>query len=97
MNITETRSTDAKARVILPPGFAKSTVIIEQISEWEVRVRKARIVPEDEVVFSEEQRPKLSDRDRDHILQLLDNPPVPTVALRKAVSQYQKRHGKRAN
>ena len=97
MHITETRSTDAKARVILPPGFAKSTVIIEQISESELRVRKARIVPEDEVHFSEEQRPKLSNRDRDHILKLLDNPPAPTAALRKAVSHYQKRHGKRTH
>jgi hypothetical protein len=80
-----TRTTDAKARVSLPKAFANATVIIEQLSETEVRIRKAVVVPEDEVRFSEESAAPLSDRDRDLFLQLLDNPPEPTEALRRAV------------
>jgi len=36
-----TRTTDAKARVSLPKGFANATVIIEQTSATELRIRKA--------------------------------------------------------
>ena len=45
----ETRSTDAKGRVSLPKAFANATVIIEQVSENELRIRKARVIPEDEL------------------------------------------------
>ena len=48
----ETRSTDAKGRVCLPKAFANATVIIEQVSDHELRIRKARVIPEDEVRFS---------------------------------------------
>ena len=37
----ETRTTDAKARLVLPKSFANATVIVEQVSETEVRVRRA--------------------------------------------------------
>ena len=47
----ETRSTDAKGRVSLPKTFANATVIIEQLSENELRIRKARVIPEDEIPF----------------------------------------------
>ncbi len=50
----ETRSTDAKGRVSLPKAFANATVIIEQLNENELRIRKARVIPEDEIRFSEE-------------------------------------------
>lgn len=60
-----TRTTDSKARVSLPRAFANSRVIIEQISDTELRIRKARIVPEDKAVFAEGSRTPLSDRDRD--------------------------------
>jgi hypothetical protein len=73
MNV-ETRTTDAKARVTLPRGFANATVIIERVSETEIRIRKARVIPEDEMRFTEENRSPLSDRDRDRFLDLLDNP-----------------------
>jgi hypothetical protein len=89
----ETRTTDAKARVTLPRGFANVTVIIERVSETEVRIRKARVIPEDEMRFSEEERSPLSDRDRDRFLDLLDNPPKPTAALRRAAARHAKRHG----
>ncbi len=91
--IAETRTTDAKARVTLPRGFANATVIIERVSDTEVRIRKARVIPEDEMRFSEETRPPLSDRDRDRFLDLLDNPPRPSAALRRAAARHSKRHG----
>jgi hypothetical protein len=86
---TETRTTDAKARLVLPKGFANATVIIEQVCETEVRVRRAKVVPEDELPFAEESATPLSDQDRDHYRKygftpLLDDPlhlylPISTV------------------
>jgi len=32
--LTETRTTDAKARLVLPKSFANSTVVMEQVSEF---------------------------------------------------------------
>jgi uncharacterized protein (DUF1778 family) len=88
---TETRTTDKKARVTLPRAFANATVIVEQVSDTEVRIRKAVVIPEDEVRFAEEMRTPLSDRDRDIFLDMLDNPPEPTEALRRAFAKYAKR------
>jgi hypothetical protein len=90
---TETRMTDKKARIILPKAFANSTVIVEQISDTEVRIRKAKVIPEDELPFEEEVRTPLSDRDRDVFLSLLDNPPAPNEAFKKAAKKYRQRHG----
>jgi hypothetical protein len=89
----ETRSTDAKGRVCLPKGFANATVIIDQLSETELRVRKAVVIPEDEIRFSEGRVSPLSDRDRDRFLELLDNPPKANPALRRAAAKAAKRHG----
>jgi uncharacterized protein (DUF1778 family) len=88
---TETRTTDNKARICLPRSFANVTVIIEQVSDTELRIRKARVVPEDEFRFEEEWVAPLSDRDRDIFLSLLDNPPPPNEALRKAAKRHPKR------
>jgi hypothetical protein len=90
---TETRTTDAKARVTLPRSFANATVLIEQVSDTELRIRKAKVIPEDEVVFREEIVTPLSDRDRDRFLELLANPPPPNKALREAFKRYKRRHG----
>lgn len=95
---TQTRTTDQKARVILPRSFANATVIIEQISETEVRIRKAVVVPVDDYVFQEEVgTPPLSDRDRDIFLKLLENPPPANKALKRAIARYKKRHGRLAD
>jgi hypothetical protein len=85
------RTTDAKARVSLPKSFANSKVVIEEISETEIRIRKARVIPEDDLPFEECLRP-LSDRDRDAFLALLDSPPKPTAAFRRAAAKYKRRH-----
>lgn len=90
---TETRTTDAKARVTLPRSFANATVILEQVSDTEVRIRKAVVIPEDEVVFREEIVTPLSDRDRDRFLAILDDPSPPNKALRDAIKRYKQRHG----
>lgn len=89
----ETRTTDAKARLVLPKSFANATVIIERLSETEVRVRRAKVVAEDELPFVEESACPLSDRDRDHFLELLANPPAPTPALKRAAARHKARRG----
>lgn len=91
--MTQTRTTDAKARISLPKAFANSTVLIEQVSDTEVRIRKAKVVPEDEYRFVEESSPPLSDRDRDLFLKLLENPPKPNKALRQAFAKSRARDG----
>jgi hypothetical protein len=87
-----TRNTDRKARVSLPQSFANATVIIEQVSDTELRIRKAQVIPEDEIHFPEETATVLSDRDRDLFLSLLDNPPPANQNLKK-VARKHKGHG----
>jgi hypothetical protein len=52
------RIADSKGRVCLP-RFANATVIIEAVTECEYRVRRARVIPEDELRSPEEHMPKL--------------------------------------
>lgn len=89
---TETRTTDAKGRLVLPKSFANATVIIEQISDTEIRVRRAKVVAEDELPFAEEMSSPLSDLDRDRFLELLAKPPAANRALKKAAGRHQARH-----
>lgn len=88
---TETRTTDSKARVVLPRSFANATVIVEVVSETEVRVRRAKVVAEDDLPFAEESSTPLSDRDRDRFLELLADPPAPTTALKAAAARHRSR------
>lgn len=76
----------------MPKAFANATVIIEQVSDAGLRVRRAKVIAEDELVFAEESAP-LSDRDRDRFLSLIANPPAPTPALEKAASRRNGRRG----
>ena len=89
----EIRTTDKKGRLCLPRAFANATVIVEQVSDTEVRIRKAHVIPEDEVRFQEETATPLSDRDRDVFLALLENPPPPNEALLRAAAKHKKHHG----
>jgi hypothetical protein len=89
----ETRSTDAKGRICLPKGFANATVIVDQLSDTELRIRKAVVMPQDEVRFDEETATPLSDRDRDRFIKLLDEPPKANAALRRAAARNARRHG----
>ncbi len=81
-----THTTDEKARINLPREFANSTLLVEQISDTELRIRKARVIPEDDLAFVEEAIAPLSDRDRDIFLALLDNPPPPNDDLRRLLT-----------
>jgi hypothetical protein len=92
-----TRTTDSKARVSLPKAFANATVIIEQLSGTEIRIRRAVVVPEEEYRFWEETRPPLADPARDAFLNLLANPPAPNEALKRAVARQRKKHGRMAD
>lgn len=47
----------------------------------------------DDIAFPGEPLQPLSDRDRDFILDLIENPPGPNDALRKAAAEYRKHHG----
>jgi uncharacterized protein DUF1778 len=89
----ETRSTDAKGRVSLPKAFVNATVIIEQINENELRIRKARVIPEDEIRFPEEAAIVLSDEQRERFLQALDHPPKPNAALRRLMTRKVRKRG----
>ena len=84
METKQTRTADAKGRVTLSRTFANAPVIIEYVSETEVRIRKALVVPEADMRFVEEAVSPLSDRDRDRFLDLLDHPPQANAALRNA-------------
>jgi hypothetical protein len=43
-----TKTADSKGRVALGKAFANSTVIVRQISPTELRIIKARVIPEEE-------------------------------------------------
>jgi len=89
----ETRYTDAKGRVSLPKSFANATVIIEQVNENELRIRKARVISEDEIRFVEEVPMVLSDEQRERFLQVLDHPPKPNAALRRLMAGKVRKRG----
>lgn len=84
-----TRQTDPQARVSLPKRFASSKVTIEQVSQTELRICMAEVEPA--VTFVEELPPRqLSVRASKRLLELLENPPPPNAALKKAMKEYLK-------
>jgi hypothetical protein len=88
MSFVTPQFTDKKARVILPARFANSAVLVEEVSETELRIRKAVNLPEDEVPFTEERRLPLADEDRDFILALLATPPKANADLKKTANEH---------
>lgn len=87
------RIADKKGRITLP-GFANATVILESVSANEYRVRKAEVIPQDELRFPEEDIPwKLTRRDAARLVAALENPPRPNAALRRAGKRFKKAHG----
>ena len=89
--LSETRTADAKGRVLLSNKLANATLLVEEVSDTEYRVRLAKTIPLDEIPFLEESLTPLSDKDRDIFLALLENPPEPNEALRKAMERQQVR------
>lgn len=89
----EVRVTDSKARLTLPKSFANATLLIEQISDVEIVIRKAKVVPlapSNELQPDPSPRP-LSPADWSLFLSLLDNPPPPNASLKKAFARRKKR------
>lgn len=84
---------DDKGRLLLPRGFANAIVTVQIVSDTELHIQKAVVVPEAALPLMEDALQPLSDRDRDLFLGLLDNPPEPTAAFHKAANAYKKRHG----
>lgn len=90
---TAVKTADSKGRVILP-GFANATVIIEAVSDNEYRVRKARVIPEDDLQFPADQTNiVLTEREAKQVIDLIEHPPKPNAALRRAAKRYRKNHG----
>ena len=87
------RTADAKGRVALP-GFANTTLIIEQVDDTEYRVRKAQVIPEKELRFHEESFPiQITERDAARLVQALAKPPLPNKAARRAAQRLRKNYG----
>jgi hypothetical protein len=87
------RIADSKGRVSLP-GFANATVILEPISPNEYRVRKAEVVPADDLRFPEEAMPvTLTEREARQVVKKLNSPPPPNAAARRAAKRFKKHHG----
>lgn len=87
------RTADSKGRVALP-GFANAMLIIERIDDTEYRVRRAKVIAQEEVRFSEEEPPlKLTARDAANVLEAMADPPAPNQAARRAVKRFRKHHG----
>lgn len=92
---TERRETDDKGRVTLPKGFANATLLIERVSDVELVIRKAKVVPlspnGNEEQFLEERPIPLTVEDQQAFLTALENPPKPNAALRKLLGGGAKR------
>ena len=65
---------------------------VEEKSESELPIRNGLTVPEGQLPFTEEKRPRLADRDRDFVLALLANPLDAVANLKKAAEEYRRRH-----
>lgn len=89
---SETRTTDSKARLVLPKSFANATVIVEQVSDTEIRIKRAKVVAEDDLLFAEERTTNLSDIDRDLFLKMLSKPAIPNEALKTAAVRHKARN-----
>lgn len=76
---------------MLSNRLTNATVLVEQVSDTEFRVRLAKTIPVDEIPFMEESLTPLSDRDRDLFLSLLDNPPPLNEAMLKAMKRQKVR------
>ena len=88
---TLTRTTDEKARVSLPKRFAETKVLIEEVSDSELRIRIAGVSTKasgGNIGFVEETERQLSPAATKRLIELLENPPPPTPALKRAIKEY---------
>lgn len=82
--------TTSNPQVSLPQDFANSRLIVQQLSDEEVRIRKVApdtvITESDDCHFADEQPIVLSARDAEIFLEALANPPPPNEALRRLMA-----------
>ena len=94
---TEPLTVDEAGRVslTLPVEFAGARVTVERVSPTELRIRVAAAVAEEAppAEADDDRLKPLSDRDRDMILDLFENPPEPSPALIEALRLHRERHG----
>jgi hypothetical protein len=79
------------------PSLANQTLVIDRIGDSEFRVRVAETVPINELSLPEDQRPELTEKDVERLIEVMDNPPEPTRAAKKAAKEYKeylKKHGR---
>jgi hypothetical protein len=89
----EVRVTDSKARLTLPKSFANSTLLVEVVSDVEIVIRKAKVVPlgpGGELPPDSSPTP-LSVADWQLFLSLLDNPPPLPRKLKQAIDRQRKK------
>ena len=86
---TEIRESDARGRITLPRGFANSTLLIERVSDVEVVIRKAKVVPLEpgQQTDMELGLIRLSPEEFDAFAAALDNPPAPNDALQRLMAK----------
>lgn len=83
----EVRTTDNKARLTLPKSFANSTLLVEIVSDVEIVIRRARVVPLSpggEPAADSSPGP-LSAADWELFLAVLDRPASVPEPLKKAI------------
>ncbi len=91
MPTTLTRTADADARIKLPKKFANAKVVVQIHPAISSAQRTRRGAAKNR--FVEESITRLSDADRDRFLQLVESPPKPNAALKKAMAKYRATHG----
>jgi hypothetical protein len=88
----EVRVTDSKARLTLPKAFANSTLLVEVVSDVEIVIRKAAVVPLNpggELPPDSSPAP-LSVADWQVFLSALDNPPQLPKEMKDAITRQKK-------
>lgn len=90
MPTQDVQTADAQARITLPAAFAEAAVVVEVLSASEVRIRKVDEATDELGELSESSMTRLSDRDRDRFLELLESPPAANASLRKAMIERQR-------
>ena len=89
----EIRVTDSKARLTLPKAFANSTLLVHVVSDVEIVIRRAKVVPlapGGELLPDASPAP-LSTTDWDLFLKLLDNPPPLSAEFASALAHQKKK------
>lgn len=84
--VTEVRESDADGRVTLPRDFASATLLLEQVSDVELVIRKT--APSQPVRRTDAELGviRLSADEFDAFVAALDHPPAPTDHLRRLMA-----------